>query len=144
MTFESSMEQWSQASPEAAKFEIRHWDGRIETKTLQLGHHDVGRTEGDIVFPRDRNVSRLHAQLEVAPGRVRYVDLGSTCGSYTPTGVRVHGATLLKSGDSVLLGNSVLTVLSVASGGVGAMATAVTHQEMASVNLEDWDPEWDI
>ncbi len=144
MTFVSSLEQWPQASPEAARFEIRHWDGKVETTTLPLGHHDIGRTEGDIVFPQDRNVSRLHAQLEVAQGRVRYVDMGSTCGSFTASGQRIHGALLLKAGDSVLLGNGVLTVLSVASGGLSSLGTAVTHQEMSAVNLEDWDPDWDV
>ncbi len=108
-----------------------------------MGHHDIGRNAGEIAFPRDRNVSRLHAQLEVAPGHVRYVDLGSTCGSYTASGLRIHGAMLLKAGDSVLLGNSVLTVLSVASGGLG-VGSASTMQEMAAVRLDDWDPEWDI
>ena len=94
-----------------ATIRITHPDGRIEERTLVTGTYDVGREAGQLVLP-DPNVSALHARLEVQAGRVWLVDLGSSNGTYAPSGERLSAPHALEPGQAMRLGSTTITLLS--------------------------------
>jgi len=69
----------------------------------------VGR-EGTLVIS-DEFASANHARLKVAHGRWYVEDLGSTNGTWL-NGRRIHAAQLLKKGDKIWIGHTILTVTS--------------------------------
>jgi pSer/pThr/pTyr-binding forkhead associated (FHA) protein len=69
----------------------------------------VGR-EGTLVV-RDEFASASHARLWVAHGRWYVEDLGSTNGTWL-NGRRIRAAQLLKRGDKIAVGHTILTVTS--------------------------------
>ena len=76
---------------------------------LRSGELSVGRESGnDIVFA-DAQVSRRHAVLTVTGDSVTIRDLGSTNGTFLNDG-RVSGAQVLRSGDSLRLGQTVVSL----------------------------------
>jgi len=66
----------------------------------------LGREEGDIVFRDDAFMSRRHAAVTWDGKRAQVVDLGSSNGTF----VRIVGATALRHGDHVRLGDQLLRV----------------------------------
>jgi pSer/pThr/pTyr-binding forkhead associated (FHA) protein len=69
----------------------------------------VGR-EGALVIS-DEFASGSHARFRAAHGRWYVEDLGSTNGTWL-NGRRIHAAQLLKKGDKVWIGHTILTVTS--------------------------------
>jgi hypothetical protein len=69
----------------------------------------LGREDTDLVFEDDGEVSRRHAALRPAGGRVEIEDLGSTNGTFVNDN-RITGPTALSSGDKVRIGQTTLEV----------------------------------
>jgi hypothetical protein len=69
----------------------------------------LGREDTDLVFEDDGEVSRRHAVLRAAGGRVEIEDLGSTNGTFVNDN-RITGPTVLSSGDKVRVGQTTLEV----------------------------------
>jgi pSer/pThr/pTyr-binding forkhead associated (FHA) protein len=90
--------------------------GRLFQVIPSGGHRDVrhlandevvlGREEGDIVFRDDAFMSRRHAALTWDGKRAQLTDLGSSNGTF----VRITGATSLKHGDHVRMGDQLLRI----------------------------------
>jgi hypothetical protein len=89
---------------------INHPDGKGEDRLLSPGSYRIGRESGDIVL-RDPNVSANHARLEVGPGGVTIIDLGSSNGTLDASGRRLSGPYALERNAPVRLGGSTLTWL---------------------------------
>lgn len=89
----------------------------------------VGRaTDGDMVLVEDM-VSRRHSKISTANNRITIVDLGSTNGTFV-NGERVASEPVeLKEGDRVLIGTSVLKLVSVEDSMVEAPEEAETTGE---------------
>jgi pSer/pThr/pTyr-binding forkhead associated (FHA) protein len=66
----------------------------------------IGREGNDINFPEDPFISGHHAELRLMGGVLSITDLGSRNGTF----IRIHGATVLKHGDYVFLGQQLLRV----------------------------------
>ena len=64
----------------------------------------LGRSEGDILFSDDDQVSTRHAAFRRVGTRARLEDLGSQSGTF----VRLRGERELKTGDVLRLGEQVL------------------------------------
>lgn len=109
----------------AAMGDAEHWyleqgSRRIELEARELV---VGRdADADLVLD-DATVSRRHAVLAVAAGRVTVEDLGSSNGSFV-NGRRVQGETELAAGDLLRLGRVRLTLL---RGQLAADASTARH-----------------
>jgi pSer/pThr/pTyr-binding forkhead associated (FHA) protein len=69
----------------------------------------LGRAAGCTVTLEDNYVSQLHARVSRRDGAVYAEDLGSTNGTYV-NGRKLTGAVLLKRGDQVRIGSTVLEV----------------------------------
>jgi hypothetical protein len=69
----------------------------------------LGRAAGCTVTLEDNYVSQLHARVSRRDGAVYAEDLGSTNGTYV-NGRKLTGAVLLKRGDQVRVGSTVLEV----------------------------------
>lgn len=89
---------------------INHPDGKGEDRLLTPGSYQIGRESGDIVL-RDPNVSASHARLDVGPGGVTIIDLGSSNGTLDASGRRLSGPYALERNAPVRLGSSTLTWL---------------------------------
>ena len=88
----------------------------------------IGRSsELDLVLIEDM-VSRKHAQLTLAAGRITIADLGSTNGTFV-NGEKVRRAQL-KEGDRILIGTSILKLVARTAG------TAPVDARTAQQNLE--------
>jgi uncharacterized RDD family membrane protein YckC len=96
---------------------------------LPEGEHVIGRSRDSDVVVRDATVSRAHALVAVAAGRVTLQDLGSSNGTMV-NGERVQGETALSAGDQLRLGRVRMTLVAGAAepfGGPGSLdATAAT------------------
>jgi pSer/pThr/pTyr-binding forkhead associated (FHA) protein len=112
--------------------DIVHCDGRKEQVALLPGSYTVGRMHADLTLAGDRNLSRRHAQLDILHKVVRIHDLGSTCGTFDASGVRVEAPHALRSGDWVRLGRTQLHVAQVAQIAAtdASSATALTNPEL--------------
>lgn len=119
--------RYERVDPEEAKLHplVRHgvalfgspprepW-GRLVQLVPSGGYRDVrhlvgdevvlGREEGDIVFRDDAFMSRRHAAVTWDGKRAQLTDLGSSNGTF----VRITGATTVKHGDHVRLGDQLL------------------------------------
>ena len=73
------------------------------SNVLTIGRDDTN----DIAMPGDTFMSGRHAKVEVRPEGAFLVDLNSTNGC-TVNGKRVSGEKLLRNGDRVQIGNTVL------------------------------------
>jgi uncharacterized RDD family membrane protein YckC len=96
---------------------------------LPAGEHVLGRSRDSDVVVRDATVSRAHALLAVAGGRVTVQDLGSSNGTLV-NGEPVREETELAAGDQLRLGRVRMTLGRAAAGaaaaaGGGAVAAAV-------------------
>jgi sigma-B regulation protein RsbU (phosphoserine phosphatase) len=70
----------------------------------------LGRSSTNDVPLADRTLSRVHARLEEADGHLRLVDLGSRNGTAV-NGSRITDPVVLRPGDRIQLGETVLDVL---------------------------------
>lgn len=77
---------------------------------LQMGDVLVGRAPESGITILDGEVSRHHAQIQVAPGRVQVVDLGSTNGTLV-NGEPIRGPVELHAGDRLGIGDHVLKLV---------------------------------
>jgi len=66
----------------------------------------IGREAGSDIFINDEEISRQHARLTSQFGDYVLEDLGSTNGTFVNT-QRITGQRILKSGDTILLGENV-------------------------------------
>jgi len=66
----------------------------------------LGREGGDVVFPEDGYVSRLHAELSRTDNGAVLKDMGSSNGTY----VRVRGSLRLHSGSLILVGQQLFLI----------------------------------
>jgi pSer/pThr/pTyr-binding forkhead associated (FHA) protein len=66
----------------------------------------LGREGGEVVFPEDGYVSRLHAELSRSDNGAVLKDLGSSNGTY----VRVRGSLRLHSGSLILVGQQLFLI----------------------------------
>ncbi|GIG89331.1 FHA domain-containing protein [Plantactinospora endophytica] len=71
---------------------------------LRPGVRRIGREDGVDVLLDDPKVSRCHATVELAAGRVLLTDTGSTNGTWL-NDERLSGHTELRDGDRIRLGN---------------------------------------
>jgi hypothetical protein len=87
----------------------------IEPAELEGTRHDlgdevtVGRAAGCTVTLDDHYVSQVHARFSRRDGDVFVEDLGSTNGTYV-NGEKLTGSALVKRGDQVRIGSTVLEV----------------------------------
>lgn len=96
------------ASPKAAmvmpKYRLQHIrkDGSVGSDhELQDNKLTVGRTEGDLKFPADYQLSPLHARFEVEKGQLLVEDIGADKrGVY----VRLIATYMLQDGDVLMMG----------------------------------------
>lgn len=119
-------------STSAATIEVTHCDGSKEQFSLPPGSYTVGRIRADVTLAGDRNVSRLHAQLEVLHKAVRLQDLDSTYGTFDSSGARVEEPYTMRAGDWLMLGRTKLEIIAVAEIAVAGSspATAMTQPEL--------------
>lgn len=76
---------------------------------LDRGVLTVGRHESNNIVLGDRQASRHHARLYIRDGALSLSDLGSAHGTRV-NGQPVHGALLLRAGDLIQIGTSLLKV----------------------------------
>jgi hypothetical protein len=93
-----------------ARIELTHPNGHREQRTLGLGRYRVGREGVEIVLS-DPNVSSVHAELIVEPGRLMLADLGSRNGTFGPDGQRISAPIFLYAGQAARLAGSGLALL---------------------------------
>jgi len=96
------------ASPKASvvlpKFRLQHIrkDGSVGSEhEMKDGKLTVGRTEGDLKFPSDQQLSALHARFETDKGQLLVEDIGpEKKGVY----VRLIATYMLQDGDVLMMG----------------------------------------
>jgi hypothetical protein len=95
-------------------FALRFISGKYQGGEYPLGESGelvIGRSSDlDMVLIEDM-VSRKHAKISLAPGQITISDLGSTNGTFV-NGEKVKRARL-KEGDRILIGTSILKLISV-------------------------------
>jgi FHA domain len=91
-------------------FRIQFADGRVEERELGDGRYQIGRETGEIVLG-DAKSSAVHGELVIQGSAVTYTDLGSSNGSLDAQGRRLTAPARLSPGQSVRLGNSVISFL---------------------------------
>ena len=88
----------------------------------------IGRsTDLDMVLIEDM-VSRKHARITLAPDQITIADLGSTNGTFV-NGEKVRRA-LLKEGDRILIGTSILKLVAVSRPTGGAVDSKAAQQNL--------------
>jgi hypothetical protein len=87
-------------------FQVIPSGGYRDVRHLASDEVVLGREEGDIVFRDDAFMSRRHAALTWDGKRAQLTDLGSSNGTF----VRITGATSLKHGDHVRMGDQLLRI----------------------------------
>ena len=112
MVVRSTMEGQAQKAP-ARPLALRFISGKYQGGEFPLGAQQeivIGRASDlDMVLVEDM-VSRRHARIVCGEGQIRIEDLGSTNGTFV-NGEKISRATL-KEGDRVLIGTSILKVVS--------------------------------
>jgi hypothetical protein len=113
-------------------FALRFISGKYqggEYPLQEMGELVIGRSSDlDMVLIEDM-VSRKHAKITLAPGQITISDLGSTNGTFV-NGEKVKRARL-KEGDRILIGTSILKLVSVTR-----QAGAVIDSKQAQQHLE--------
>src|SRR5438552_5613583 len=121
----------AEASVSERSYALRFISGKYQGGEYPLadsGELVIGRSsELDLVLIEDM-VSRKHAQLTLAAGRITIADLGSTNGTFV-NGEKVRRAQL-KEGDRILIGTSILKLVARTAG------TAPVDARTAQQNLE--------
>lgn len=111
-------------SDESSGFALRFISGKYQGGEVPLPkarEFVIGRGgELDIVLVEDM-VSRKHAKLTLSEGKIVIQDLGSTNGTFV-NGEKVRKS-LLKEGDRVLIGTSILKLISAADSKLAANAS---------------------
>ena len=91
----------------------------------------IGRDAASSVAISDAEVSRKHARLNFQGGKYVIEDLGSTNGTFV-NGQRLSGATVLKSGDVVSLGEQIVLMYEGLSSDAGStMMSRGSHAKPA-------------
>jgi len=114
--------EWATAGP----FEYRLIWG-VREIALQPGDNLLGRTHDATVWVDHSSVSRRHALLRVTEEGVTIEDCGSRNGTFVG-GNRIAGPTLLRDGDHVLLGSTLLVFRSFARDETSSAADATRPQ----------------
>ena len=92
----------------------------------------IGRDAASSVAISDAEVSRKHARLNFQGGKYVIEDLGSTNGTFV-NGQRLSGATVLKSGDVVSLGEQIVLMYEGLSSDAGStMMSRGSHAKPAA------------
>jgi|688.fasta_scaffold02198_6 predicted component of type VI protein secretion system len=78
----------------------------------------IGREEGNLVQLNDERISRFHVKIQEDDGRLVVTDLDSTNG--TKVNGQVCSLKILRNGDTIAVGRTVLLVRSHAEGEVGS------------------------
>ena len=93
----------------------------------EAGELVIGRSsELDMVLIEDM-VSRKHAKISLAPGQITIADLGSTNGTFV-NGEKIKRARL-KEGDRILIGTSILKLVSIAKQAGASVIDAKAAQQ---------------
>jgi hypothetical protein len=104
----------SQASPLRTNLALRFISGKYQGGEFPLGEGQeivVGRSSDLDMVLVEEMVSRRHARIRMQDGVIHIEDLGSTNGTFV-NGEKIQ-ATELREGDRVLIGTSILKVVSV-------------------------------
>lgn len=101
---------------------------RFEKSIIAIGRHPINDLRFDA--ERDLDVSSRHAELRLVDGRYRFVDLGSTNGSFV-NGLRVEGERGLQDGDVITFGDDGPQVEFRVVGPAPALPTANTEVRIA-------------
>ena len=114
-------------------FALRFISGKYQGGEYPLGENGelvIGRSSDlDMVLIEDM-VSRKHAKISLLPGQITISDLGSTNGTFV-NGEKVKRARL-KEGDRILIGTSILKLVSMTR----AAGALVIDSKTAQQNLE--------
>ena len=114
-------------------FALRFISGKYQGGEYPLGENGelvIGRSSDlDMVLIEDM-VSRKHAKISLLPGQITIADLGSTNGTFV-NGEKVKRARL-KEGDRILIGTSILKLVSMTRAAGAPVIDAKTAQQ----NLE--------
>jgi pSer/pThr/pTyr-binding forkhead associated (FHA) protein len=100
---------WFSPCPPQSSFrivQILHGGAEGETRMATGTTLQLGRREGDLIFPTDPRVADKHALVEEQAGVVVLTDLMSKTGTF----VRIRGEQRLFVGDELLIGRTVLRV----------------------------------
>ncbi len=100
---------WFSPCPPQSSFrivQILHSGAEGETRMATGTTLQLGRREGDMIFPTDPRVADKHALVEEQAGVVVLTDLMSKTGTF----VRIRGEQRLMAGDELLVGRTVLRV----------------------------------
>jgi Domain of unknown function (DUF4388)/Inner membrane component of T3SS, cytoplasmic domain len=116
----------------APAYALRFISGKYQGGEYPLqaaGEVVVGRSsELDMVLVEDM-VSRKHAKITLAPGQISIADLGSTNGTFV-NGEKVKSA-VLKEGDRILIGTSILKLVAVPNApGAKALDARAAQQQL--------------
>jgi hypothetical protein len=120
-------------------FALRFISGKYQGGEFPLGEMGelvIGRSSDlDMVLIEDM-VSRKHAKITLAPGQITISDLGSTNGTFV-NGEKVKRSRL-KEGDRILIGTSILKLVSVArqAGAAIDVKQAQQHLDRAAAAQE--------
>jgi TIR domain/FHA domain len=116
----------------SVEIRIIYADGRTEQRTLLVGTYVIGRSAGDIVLG-DVKVSSRHAKLELVPGALTIVDLGSTNGTIGPDGSRLSSPYRLQLGRAVCIGRCRIELTKVADAGTEAFTDELDSAQHAKL-----------
>ncbi len=109
--------------------EIRYADRPAEVREFNKAKVVIGRESGDIVLG-DPSCSGHHADINVTPMNVTFVDLNSTNGSFGADGQQITAPRALSVGSEVRIGSCSLILRSFQGGGqrYGAKGTYVMSE----------------
>ena len=91
---------------------IRDANGNTRTEEFELARVTVGRKKADILLD-DSSVSSRHGELIFENEKLTYVDVGSSNGSFDPSGGRIAAPFPMRESMSVRLGSSRLELVSI-------------------------------
>ena len=86
------------------KLHIQDDEGKTTVVPFVSEHISIGRAEDNTIQLNERNVSRKHAALTQRESAVYVEDAGSSYGTRV-NGVRIHGETAVRPGDTIQIGD---------------------------------------
>ena len=86
----------------------------------------IGRSPTNNIFVRDKNISRVHCQIVLTEDECRLTDLQSTNGTFV-NGERVTEECIIKVGDEIRIGTTLLRLEETDMPGGAITDTAVMH-----------------